>query len=144
IKKRAADQPSVVIDGSSTATFDITVKNQGQTTAYNVTLLDSPVSPLARSASTQASQNLVASPSNTAVTVSYNSVSCTSSISAPAPRDSVTIPVVTDSALTNAVQINRAAISDFDNAADTGTVKPSWVQDLDSTPDTAPNYDALR
>ncbi len=144
IKKRAADQPSVVIDGSSTATFDITVKNQGETTAYNVTVLDSPVSPLARSASTQASQNLVASPSNTAVTVSYNSVSGTFTIPVLAPGDSITFQVVTDLALTNAVQINRAEISGFDNDADTGNVKPSWVQDLDSTPDTDPNNDALQ
>jgi protocatechuate 3,4-dioxygenase beta subunit len=144
IKTRAAGQPAVVINGATTATFDITVKNQGQNTAHGITVLDSPVSPLTRSATTQASQSVTTSPSNTSVTVTYNSGTGTFTIPQLAPGESVTFQIITDLALTNAVQINRAEITAFDNDANNANVKPTWVQDMDSTPDTNPANDALQ
>lgn len=144
IKTRATTQPSIIVNSSTTATFDITVKNQGQTTAYNIAVLDSPVSPLARSASTPATQNVTTSPANTAVTVAYNAGTGTFTIPVLAPGQSVTFQVITDIATTNAVQVNRAEITAFDNDADTGNAKPTWVQDVDSTPDTNPANDALQ
>ncbi len=141
IKTRSSGQDAIITTPSTTASFDITVKNQGQTDAFNVTVLDSPSMPLSRSASTAASQPATTSPSGTAVTVTYNAGNGTFTIPALAAGESVTFTMLADLALVNDVQVNTAEITGFDNDSNSGNAKSTWVQDVDSTPDTDPGND---
>ncbi|NTV38698.1 MAG: hypothetical protein HGA51_01895, partial [Demequinaceae bacterium] len=143
IKTRSSGQDATVATPSSTASFDITVKNQGQTPVYGVTVLDSPVSPLTRSASTAASQSVQTALGATVV-VTFNSATGVFTIPALAAGDTVKFTVKADLALVNTVQVNGAEITGFDNDNVSGNTKPSWVQDADSTPDAAVGNDAIQ
>ena len=142
IKTRSAGQAATITSPATTANFDITVKNQGQTPVYNVTVLDSPVSPMTRSASTAASQTVTTTLGAT-VTVSFNSTTGVFTIPSLAAGDMIKFKVVADLALANTVQVNGAEVTGFDNDADPSNAKPSWAQDVDSTPDTIVGNDTI-
>jgi hypothetical protein len=138
IKTRSAGQDShLSVPVPAPVSFDITVKNQGLTTAYLIEVTDTPGAGLEISGSN-------ASGSFGGHTVTYAGAGVFV-IDSLAPGESVTFPVLVNATtLTSDVLVNRAEVSAFDNDSNDSNPLPSWVVDIDSTPDTDPLNDLLQ
>jgi protocatechuate 3,4-dioxygenase beta subunit len=137
IKARGSSQDAHLSTPVPTeVTFDITVRNQGETAVYDVHVLDTPGAGLAIS-DDNSSDNV----SGHTVTYLGNGEFVIDSL---APGEELTFSVLVDATLlASDALINRAEISGFDDDADDSNAKPSWVQDVDSTPDANPLNDAI-
>lgn len=144
IKKRATGTNAIITNPANplapTATFDITVKNQGNWPVYNVGVLDSPVAPMTRPASI-ANQTVAYQGASGSTTVTYNAGTFTIP-SLPAGA-SVTFQITTNLDLNNLVQVNKAEVTGFDDDGNAGTTPAAWVFDRDATNNANPADDNI-
>ncbi len=135
IKERSASQGYVIDVGAGTASFDITVTNQGNQDTYLVGVTDYLPAGTVYATFTPPTTSTLGSPvvvtdtGGTATTHTFG-------IDYLAAGDSVTFTVglsITD--FTLGAYVNGAEISTFDNNADPDDVPAGYVVDIDSTPD---------